>query len=157
MTADPSRSETTARAVAFVAERRDEAERLGHALADLVHDPDGFARELEAGFASLADPEYLEGERRIAPGLGPVLGVRWPLNAAVARGFRADAQRGRVRRAQIGMIPLDRLKLAEEAVVFRVGERRPIEDVVVVRGLMQERARLGCAPLGGGRGHRRPG
>ena len=90
MTADPPRSETTARAVAFVAERREEAEQLGHALADLVHDPDGFARELEAGFARLADPEYLEGERRIAPGLGPVLGVRWPLNAAVARGFRAE-------------------------------------------------------------------
>ena len=90
MTADPPRSETTARAVAFVAERREEAEQLGHALADLVHDPEGFARELEAGFARLADPEYLEGERRIAPGLGPVLGVRWPLNAAVARGFRAE-------------------------------------------------------------------
>ena len=44
MTADPPRSETTARAVAFVEERREEAEQLGHALADLVHDPDGFAR-----------------------------------------------------------------------------------------------------------------
>ena len=82
MTADPPRSETTARAVAFVREHREEAEQLGHALADLVHDPDGFARELEAGFSRLADPEYLEGERRVAPGLGPVLGVRWPLNAA---------------------------------------------------------------------------
>jgi 3-methyladenine DNA glycosylase AlkD len=90
MTADLPRSDTTARAVAFVRERREEAEQLGHALADLVHDPDGFARQLEAGFAHLADPEYLEGERRIAPGLGPVLGVRWPLNAAVARGFRAE-------------------------------------------------------------------
>jgi 3-methyladenine DNA glycosylase AlkD len=90
MTADPPRSETTARAVAFVAERRAQAEQLGHSLADLVHDPDGFARELEAGFRRLADPDYLEGERRVAPGLGPVLGVRWPLNAAVARGFRAE-------------------------------------------------------------------
>src|SRR6187397_3022803 len=92
MTADPPRSETTARAVAFVREHREEAEQLGHALADLVHDPDGFARELEAGFSRLADPEYLEGERRVAPGLGPVLGVRWPLNAAVARGFRAEVR-----------------------------------------------------------------
>ena len=90
MTADPPRSEVTARAVAFVAERRPQAEELGRALADLVHDPEGFATELEAGFARLADPEYLEGERRVAPGLGPVLGVRWPLNAAVARGFRAE-------------------------------------------------------------------
>ena len=90
ITGDPPRSETTTRAVAFVAERRGQAEQLGHSLADLVHDPDGFARELEAGFGRLADPEYLEGERRVAPGLGPVLGVRWPLNAAVARGFRAE-------------------------------------------------------------------
>jgi 3-methyladenine DNA glycosylase AlkD len=74
--------------VAFVAAHRDEAEALGRRLADSVHDPDAFAHELEAGFARLADPEYLEGEQRIAPGLGPVLGVRWPLNAAVARGFR---------------------------------------------------------------------
>ena len=88
LTAEPPRSEVTARAVAFVAAHREEAEALGRSLADSVHDPDAFARELEAGFARLADPEYQEGEQRIAPGLGPVLGVRWPLNAAVARGFR---------------------------------------------------------------------
>jgi 3-methyladenine DNA glycosylase AlkD len=41
----------------------------------------------------LADPEYREGEQRVAPGLGPVLGVRWPLNAAISRGFRT-ATRG---------------------------------------------------------------
>lgn len=88
MTDDRPRSETTARAVAFVAAHRDEAEGLGRSLADDVHDPEAFARQLEAGFARLADPEYQEGEQRIAPGLGPVLGVRWPLNAAVSRGFR---------------------------------------------------------------------
>jgi len=81
-------SEVTARAVAFVAAHRQEAEGLGRSLADTVHDPDAFARELESGFERLADPDYQEGEQRIAPGLGPVLGVRWPLNAAVARGFR---------------------------------------------------------------------
>ena len=88
MTDERPRSEVTARAVAFVAAHRDEAEALGRSLADNVHDPETFARELEAGFARLADPEYQEGEQRIAPGLGPVLGVRWPLNAAVSRGFR---------------------------------------------------------------------
>jgi 3-methyladenine DNA glycosylase AlkD len=88
LTAERPRSEVTARAVAFVAAHRDEAEALGRSLADNVHDPDAFARDLEAGFARLADPEYQEGEQRVAPGLGPVLGVRWPLNAAVARGFR---------------------------------------------------------------------
>jgi 3-methyladenine DNA glycosylase AlkD len=86
--AERSRSDVTARAVAFVAAHRDEAEALGRSLADDVHDPDAFASALEAGFARLADPEYQQGEQRIAPGLGTVLGVRWPLNAAVARGFR---------------------------------------------------------------------
>ena len=87
-TAERPRSEVTARAVAFVAAHRDEAEALGSSLADNVHDPEAFTRELEAGFERLADPEYQQGEQRIAPGLGPVLGVRWPLNVAVARGFR---------------------------------------------------------------------
>ena len=41
-----------------------------------------------AGLRSLADPEYLDGQQRIAPGIGAVYGVRWPLMAAVARGFR---------------------------------------------------------------------
>jgi 3-methyladenine DNA glycosylase AlkD len=86
--AERAASETTARAVAFVAARRADAETFGRSLAELAQDPEAFARELEAGFARLADPEYREGEQRIAPGLGPVLGVRWPLNAAVARGFR---------------------------------------------------------------------
>jgi len=89
MTRERPRSAATERAVAFVAERRSEAEDLGRSLADLVYEPDALARELEAGFARLADPEYREGAQRVAPGLGPILGVRWPLNAAVARGFKA--------------------------------------------------------------------
>ena len=39
-------SETTARAVAFVAANRDAAERLGASLAELSNDPDGFATAL---------------------------------------------------------------------------------------------------------------
>lgn len=88
-----SGSAITARAIAFVAAKTPEAERLGGRLAELTADPDGFSRALSGGFAGLADPEYREGERRIAPGLGPTFGVRWPLNAAVDRGFR-QATRG---------------------------------------------------------------
>jgi 3-methyladenine DNA glycosylase AlkD len=92
-TVEPARkvepqSEVTARAVAFVAERRPAAEALGADLADLVHDPDAFARALTDGLQRLADPEYLEGQQRVAPGIGAVYGVRWPLMAAVSRGFR---------------------------------------------------------------------
>jgi hypothetical protein len=39
----PRTSATTERAVAFVAAHKDEAERLGVALADHIGDPDAFA------------------------------------------------------------------------------------------------------------------
>jgi 3-methyladenine DNA glycosylase AlkD len=81
-------SPVTERAVAFVASRRPGAEALGASLADLVQDPDAFAAAMRAGLRDLADPEYLEGQQRVAPGIGAVYGVRWPLMAAVARGFR---------------------------------------------------------------------
>ena len=88
-----STSEITARAVAFVAARKPEAELLGARLAPLIGDPEAFSRALAAGFASLADPEYHDGQHGIAPGLGATYGVRWPLSAAVDRGFRT-ATRG---------------------------------------------------------------
>lgn len=84
----PSRSETTARAVAFVAAHRDPAEALGTSLADHANDPEAVATALRQGFAGLADPEYLAGQQRVAPGIGRLHGVRWPLLAAVQRGFR---------------------------------------------------------------------
>ncbi len=86
-------SEATAHAVAFVAAHRDAAEALGAALADFTNDPDGFATALTAGLADLADPEYLAGQQRVAPGIGAIHGVRWPLLAAVQRGFR-NASKG---------------------------------------------------------------
>src|SRR4051794_25203576 len=88
MTAAVSASAATTRAVAFVAARRETAEALGTRLADLVGDPDAFAAALRSGMETLADPDYVAGQQFVAPGIGDVLGVRWPLNAAVARGFR---------------------------------------------------------------------
>jgi 3-methyladenine DNA glycosylase AlkD len=93
-TAPKAPSEATARAVEFVATHRPEAEGLGRILADLVGDPDAFVDALTEGFAALADPDYLEGTQRIAPGIGPLYGVRWPLTAAVERGFRAATRKG---------------------------------------------------------------
>jgi 3-methyladenine DNA glycosylase AlkD len=81
-------SPITARATAFVADQRPAAEDLGRRLADEVSDPTGFAAALHDGLARLGDPEYLEGQRRIAPGIGTLHGVRWPLIEAVRRGFR---------------------------------------------------------------------
>jgi 3-methyladenine DNA glycosylase AlkD len=81
-------SPITAQANAFVADRRPEAEELGRSLADEVNDPTEFARILRDGLERLADPAYLDGQRRIAPGIGALHGVRWPLIEAVKRGFR---------------------------------------------------------------------
>jgi 3-methyladenine DNA glycosylase AlkD len=86
-------SAITERATALVADRRPNAERIGTDVAALIEDPDAFTDALAAGFRDLADPEYAEGQRRIAPGIGPVYGVRWPLHAAVARGFRNATKR----------------------------------------------------------------
>ncbi len=92
-TADRTVSPTTARAVAFVEARRPAAATLGTGLADHLGDPDAFAVALRAAFVRLADPEYHDGQHRVAPDLGLVHGVRWPLLAALARGFR-QATRG---------------------------------------------------------------
>jgi 3-methyladenine DNA glycosylase AlkD len=88
-------SPTTARAVAFVADHKQAAEALGVKLADDLQDPDALADALREGLATLADPEYLAGQQFVAPGLGTTHGVRWPLLAAVIRGFRQATRRDR--------------------------------------------------------------
>ena len=85
-------SAATERAVAFVAEHKPAAEELGRSLAELTGDPEGFATALRRGLESLADPDYLGGQRRIAPGIGAVIGIRWPLIEAVKRGFRESTR-----------------------------------------------------------------
>ena len=98
MTAAPTRpagsaSRTTQRAVALVAERRPLAEELGRELAPLTDEPDAFAATLRDGLVNLADDDYRDGQQRVAPGIGPIHGVRWPLLAAIERGLR-NATRG---------------------------------------------------------------
>ncbi len=88
-------SPATARAVAFVADHKPAAEALGVTLADDLQDPDALADALREGLATLADPEYLAGQQFVAPGLGTTHGVRWPLLAAVIRGFRQATRRDR--------------------------------------------------------------
>jgi 3-methyladenine DNA glycosylase AlkD len=86
---------TTLRARAFVAAHLDAATALGRAAGDLAASPADVAAAIRAGLPSLADPEYLDGQRRIAPGLGPNLGVRNPLLTAITRGLRARTRRDR--------------------------------------------------------------
>ena len=88
-------SETTERARALVAERTPAALALGREAGELVHDPASLVATLHSGLESLADPEFLAGIRMIAPGIGPVLGVRQPLLTAVSRGLRSATRRDR--------------------------------------------------------------
>lgn len=83
----------TERARVLVAARRADAVALGRRAGDLVEDPQAVAVELRSGLARLADPGSLEGQRRVAPGIGPGLGVRRPLLSAVTAGLRAATRR----------------------------------------------------------------
>ena len=89
------RSAATAHAVAFVARKRPLAESIGRDLAELTGDPEAFAASLRTGWLELADQSYVAGQRRVAPGIGAVLGVRWPLIEAVKRGFSESTRRER--------------------------------------------------------------
>ncbi|MFL5685817.1 MAG: DNA alkylation repair protein [Chloroflexota bacterium] len=88
-------SAVTARAVAFVVDHKPAAEALGTSLADVINDPDEFAASLRTGLEPLSDPAYHEGQEAVAPGLGPTLGIRWPLLAAVTRTFKQATRRDR--------------------------------------------------------------
>jgi len=89
----PNPSPSTERARAFVAARLGRAEALGRALGDDVQNPAELADALRTALAELADPEYLDGQHYVAPGLGPTHGVRTPLLGALGRGFRAATRR----------------------------------------------------------------
>ena len=91
--AAPPISTTTAAAQAFVAAHLTQATALGERLATLVGQPEEYAAALEAGFGNLADPAYVEGSRRIAPGLGEIVGVRLPLMEAAHKAFKRGTRR----------------------------------------------------------------
>ena len=104
--AAPAPSAATARATALVAERLPAANDLGRRLAEHTHDPAAYAAELRAGLTALGDPEYADGQRYVAPGLGSVLGVRRPLLAEIHKAFR-HATRGE--RTSTWLFLVDRL------------------------------------------------
>jgi 3-methyladenine DNA glycosylase AlkD len=135
-------SPVTVRATGFVADRRSDAETLGRALADEVGDPERFAAALGDGFAALADSEYLAGQRRIAPGIGDLHGVRWPLIEAVKRGFR-DATRNE--RTSGWLFIADRLlrepKLEARWFAFGLLERLVVDDTERAWQLLRRAAR----------------
>ncbi len=92
-TASPS--PTTERARAFVRANVAMAAALGRQAGEGSQDPAGIAAVLAEGMPALADEACLEGQRRVAPGIGLLLGVRGPLIAAVARGLRSATRHDR--------------------------------------------------------------
>jgi 3-methyladenine DNA glycosylase AlkD len=138
----PAASPVTAAADAFVADRRSEAEALGRRLADDVSDPDAFVSRLRTGLATLADPAYLDGQRRIAPGIGDLHGVRWPLIEAVKRGFREAT---RDERTSGWLFVADRLirepKLEARWFAFGLLERLVVDDTERAWQLLRRAAR----------------
>jgi 3-methyladenine DNA glycosylase AlkD len=88
-TAPASTSPATTQAKAFVAAHKRDALTLGRAAGEHVHDPDTLVAALNAGLPALADAAYLQGMQTVAPGIGPVLGIRLPLLRAVGSGLRA--------------------------------------------------------------------
>lgn len=89
----PSASATTVASNLFVAAHKDRAVVLGDRLAYLVQDPDAFVAMIKDGFRELADPVYANGSRHIAPGLGPILGVRLPLMEAADKAFKRGTRK----------------------------------------------------------------
>lgn len=88
--ATSSRSEATAAARAFVAGHRLAARALGSRLAEEIDDPRAFVAATRAGLGEIADPAYRAGQRLVAPGIGPTLGIRNPLLQAVAAALRRE-------------------------------------------------------------------
>jgi 3-methyladenine DNA glycosylase AlkD len=69
------------------ARQRAAAEALGLRLSGLVRDPAAFVDATTAGLAALADPGARRETERVAPGIGPTHGVRWPLLEKLERSF----------------------------------------------------------------------
>jgi 3-methyladenine DNA glycosylase AlkD len=69
------------------------ATALGERIVDLVHDPDAFVSALKEGFETLADPAVVSGIRIVAPGIGPVLGVRLPLMDVTHKAFKRGTRK----------------------------------------------------------------
>lgn len=88
-----SASLRSARAAAFVTEMLPSATGLGRALAEEVGDPQAVATALTTALDLLADPTHVAEQSRVAPGLGPVHGVRLPLLRALRRSFDKGTRR----------------------------------------------------------------
>ena len=92
-TASPRQSAITAASNRFVEDHLAAATALGERLAETVQDPDAFVAAITQGFESLGDPVYAAGSQTVAPGLGPIFGVRLPLMEAANKLFKRGTRK----------------------------------------------------------------
>jgi 3-methyladenine DNA glycosylase AlkD len=111
-----------------VAERLPIAQALGERLAASIDDPERFVRELERGYRRLADDDYAAAQARVAPGSGPVIGVRWPLAHAVATALRGPLQAASAATSIYLAEAMARAELQELRLFALVPLRRALRD-----------------------------
>jgi 3-methyladenine DNA glycosylase AlkD len=73
--------------------RRASAQELGRTAADDAGDPARLIPTLARAFEELADPAYRQEQSRVAPGIGPIHGVRLPLQSELRRAFDKATRR----------------------------------------------------------------
>jgi hypothetical protein len=95
VTATPPAGGATLRSQAFTAAHLDAARALGRAAGDRAADPADVVTTLRRGLPALADPEHLALQRRVAPGIGEIMGIRNALLGAVSRGLRSSTRHDR--------------------------------------------------------------
>jgi 3-methyladenine DNA glycosylase AlkD len=122
-------SAATERATAFVAELLPRAVGLGRAIAEHAVDPAAFSAALGAALDDLADPVYRDEQSRVAPGIGPVHGVRLPLQTALRRSFERATRRES---------PAELLRLADHLLRDRTMEPRWFAIAILDRTLPRE-------------------
>src|SRR5664280_3448485 len=136
-------SATTVASNAFVEAHIDAAREIGRQLADEIDDPGRLAAEIRAGLEGLADPVSLAGQRLVAPGIGPSLGVRLPLLEAVHRALIQELRGVRAARLlpvaeALAHDPIRELRWFSCWLLARVLPDEPEQAWQVLRGLASE-------------------
>ena len=136
-------SSTTVASNAFVEAHIDAAREIGRMLADEIDDPGRFTAAIRTGLDRLADPVTLAGQRLVAPGIGPSLGVRLPLLEAVHRALIRELRGVRAARLlpvaeALAHDPIRELRWFSCWLLGRVLPDEPEQAWQVLRGLASE-------------------
>lgn len=85
-------SDDMSEAEVFVTAHLEQAQALGHRLADLTEEPEAFVAALRGGLPSITDPAHLRAITRACPGTPARYAIRRPLGEALLRPVRRALQ-----------------------------------------------------------------